>query len=392
MKIKKEVKLAISVIAALIILIFGINFLKARAIFEKNNVFYGIYENVDGLKISSGVVYRGYHVGQITSINFIGERYENILVEFTVGKKLEIPANSVASIQNADLMGTKVITILSGDSPLFAENRDTLQTSTQQGLLGQVNEQLEPLKRKVEATISSLDEVLTSVQSILNSDTQNDIESTFKGLHSTIQNLENTSANLNDLMISERRNISEIVGNIHSVSGNLKNNNENISTVLSNIASITDSLNAAGLAQTVGNLNNLLLKLDSIAAKVNTNGGTLGELVNNYELYYDLTYLSANLEKLLTDFRENPKKFVNLSVFDFSSGSKQQNNYGIIIFESDKPLEISDELYKNNPKLEEIRRNGKFYYMISTHKKLKQAEAELEIVKKNHANAFIVKI
>ena len=88
MKVKREVKLALTAIAAVVILIWGINFLKAKALFDRNNVFYGIYDRVDGLKVSSSVIYRGYSVGQVSAIQFTGERYDKVLVQFTVGKKL----------------------------------------------------------------------------------------------------------------------------------------------------------------------------------------------------------------------------------------------------------------------------------------------------------------
>ena len=100
MKIKREIKLAVTAIAAIVILIWGINFLKARALFDRNNVFYGVYEQVDGLKVSSSVVYRGYHVGQVNDIRFVGSRFEYVLVQFSIKKGLEIPANSVDGFQS----------------------------------------------------------------------------------------------------------------------------------------------------------------------------------------------------------------------------------------------------------------------------------------------------
>ena len=110
--IKREVKLALTAIAAVVILIWGINFLKARVLFDRNNIFYGIYDRVDGLKVSSSVIYRGYSVGQVNAINFTGEHFDKVLVQFSVGKKLEIPSNTVAAIQNADLMGSKAINLI----------------------------------------------------------------------------------------------------------------------------------------------------------------------------------------------------------------------------------------------------------------------------------------
>ena len=62
MKVKREVKLALTAIVAVVILIWGINFLKAKALFDRNNVFYGIYDRVDGLKVSRKLPEAGWKV------------------------------------------------------------------------------------------------------------------------------------------------------------------------------------------------------------------------------------------------------------------------------------------------------------------------------------------
>ena len=108
MKVKREVKLALTAIAAVVILIWGINFLKAKALFDRNNVFYGIYDRVDGLKVSSSVIYRGYSVGQVSAIQFTGERYDKVLVQFTVGKKLQISSCSSSTLRETGCRFTQI--------------------------------------------------------------------------------------------------------------------------------------------------------------------------------------------------------------------------------------------------------------------------------------------
>ncbi|MDL2231649.1 MlaD family protein [Porphyromonadaceae bacterium OttesenSCG-928-L07] len=392
MKINKEVKLALVLIVAVVVLILGINFLKARTIFSRNDIYYGIYDHVDGLKVSSGVEYRGYNVGQITAIHFVGERYDKVLVQFSVGKKLQIPVNSVAVIQNIDLIGTKAINILPGDSEVYAQSGDTLLSENQLGLIDQVNSQLSPLKNKAETMMASLDTVLSSVQDILNSNTKQDIEGSFKSIRNTLGNLENASGNLDEMVTRQVRNIEEILSNINSITTNLKQNNEAISTSLGNIAMITDSLYKANVAGVITNLDRVLVGIDTLMHKINSGEGTLGELVNSDELYYNLAALSDNLDHLVKEFTANPKKFVNLSVFNFASGKNKEDQYGIAIYESDKPLSRDAELFKNYPELEEYRVNGRFLYLIRTYKNLKQANKDIDHIKQSFAGAYIVKI
>ena len=392
MKVKREVKLALTAIAAVVILIWGINFLKAKALFDRNNVFYGIYDRVDGLKVSSSVIYRGYSVGQVSAIQFTGERYDKVLVQFTVGKKLQISSNTIAAIRSADLMGSKAINLIPGDATTYARSGDTLRTELELGIMEQLNKQLEPLKKKAETVMVSLDTVLVALQEIFSEDANGNIRGSLKSVSRTLDNVEHASGTLNDLLANESSRISKILENINSITGNLENSNANITRSLDNITGISDSLKAVNLANTVRYLNSGLAQTDSIVMKINRGKGTLGGVVNDRDLYYNLTAVSENLNKLLTEFRQNPKRFVNLSLFDFSSGKSPQDTYGIVIAELEEPLALDSELYRKYPDLREMRKNGKYLYLIQTYKNLKQAEKDLKNVNKIFKQSFIVKI
>lgn len=392
-KIRREVKLALTAIAALIILIWGINFLKARVLFDRNNIFYGIYDRVDGLKVSNSVIFRGYSVGQVNKIRFIGERSEKILVEFSVGKNLNIPSNTVAAIQSADLMGSKAVNLIPGDALTYAQSGDTLRTQLELGIVEQLNKQLEPLKKKAENIMVSLDTVLIALQEIFSEDANGNIRGSLKSVSRTLDNMEQASGTLNHLLAKESGRISDILQHINSITGNLESSNGEITKSLSNITAISDSLRTVNLNNTVRYLNNVLLETDSILAKINRGKGTLGGVVNDDELYYNLTAISQNLNKLLTEFRQNPKRFVNLSVFDFGGGkSIPGDSYGIVIAETKEPLAVNSDLYLQYPDLKMIRRDGDYLYLVSTFKNLKQAQRKIKEVQKVYEKAFIVKI
>jgi len=391
-QIKREVKLAVTAIAAVVILIWGINFLKARALFDRNNVFYGVYERVDGLKISSSVIYRGYSVGQVTAIRFTGERFDKVLVEFSVGKKLEVPSNTIAAIRSSDLMGSKAIDLIPGDALTYARNGDTLRTQLELGIMEQLNEQLEPLKRKAENIMVSLDTVLLALQEIFSEDANGNIRQSLKSVSRTLDNVEQASGTLNKLLSNESGRISGILADLSSITGNLAGNNEEIARSLENITDISDSLRAVNISRTVRRLDGLLLQTDSILTKINRGKGTLGGMVNDNRLYYNLTAISDNLDRLLTEFRQNPKRFINLSVFDLSAGKSVKPVYGIAVARTEQPLAPDNELYRRYPDLMELRKNGSFLYIVGTYKNRRQAEKDLESVKKSFENAFIVKI
>ncbi len=391
--IRREVKLALTAIAAVIILIWGINFLKAKALFDNNNVFYGIYDRVDGLKVSSNVIYRGYSVGQVNSIQFIGERFDKVLVQFTIGKKLKIPSNSVVAIQSADLMGSKALNLIPGDALEYAVSGDTLESQLALGLMEQLNEQLEPLKKKAENVLVSLDTVLIALQEIFNDGSRGNIRGSLQSVSQTLDNVEEASGTLNNLLSEESKRISKILEDISSITGNLRTNNENISKGMDNVVSISDSLRAINLNNTIRLLNSVLAQADSLMIKINYGKGTLGSIVCDDVLYTNMTLLSENLNKILVEFRQNPKRFINLSMFSMGAGKPMAiHHYGVVIAESDEPLPLNADLYLKFPDLKQIRRNGTYLYLLHTYEELKHAKKDLENVSKIFKDAYIVKV
>ena len=392
MKIRREAKLALTALAAVFILIWGINFLKGSSLFESKSTFYGVYDSVEGLKVSSGVIYRGYQVGQVISIQFTGERFDRVLVKFAVDKGLELPSNTLAMIQSADLMGSKVVALVPGDSHVTAVSGDTLRSQVERGLMEQVSQQMLPLKQKAERLLGSLDSVMLIVQGLFNEETKKNLSNSFGSIDRTLRNLEGASGNLDTLIQGESARISSILQDVNSITGNLRNNNEEISTILGNVSAISDSLRQASLHQTLMSLDYILATTDSIMNKINRGEGTIGALLHDNDLYYNLNQVSENLNRLLVEFRYNPKRFINLSLIDFSSGKNALEEYGVVIFESSERLDINSELYVQNPGLKEIKYKNKYLYIIDSYKKLKPAQRKLDDVIKRYNDAYIVKI
>ena len=383
MKIRREAKLALTALAAVFILIWGINFLKGSSLFESKSTFYGVYDSVEGLKVSSGVIYRGYQVGQVISIQFTGERFDRVLVKFSVDKGLELPSNTLAMIQSADLMGSKVVALVPGDSHVFAVSGDTLRSQVERGLMEQVSQQMLPLKQKAERLLGSLDSVLLIVQGLFNEETKKNLSNSFGSIDRTLRNLEGASGNLDTLIQGESARISSILQDVNSITGNLRNNNEEISNILGNVSAISDSLRQASLHQTLMSLDYILATTDSIMNKINRGEGTIGALLNDNDLYYNLNQVSENLNRLLVEFRYNPKRFINLSLIDFSSGKNALEEYGVVIFESLERLDINSELYMQNPGLKEVKYKDKYLYIIDSEKRLKPDQRKLgDVVKR----------
>ncbi|MGZ2369911.1 MlaD family protein [Ancylomarina sp. YFZ004] len=324
MKISKEATIGLLVVAAITIFIWGINFLKGNSIFSTDQLFYAKYQRVDGLKKSSPVTLRGFKVGQIQSIKFSESNINDLIVSFSVGDGFKLPNNTTARIVSSDIMGTKEIQIITGNSKTVLLAGDTIKGSIEGDLKEQVSMQMLPLKNKAEKLMSSVDSVLTVIQYIFNADARDNISQSLTSIKNTINKLEHTSGSLDTLVTGQRSNMEKILANVESITGNLESNGKNINNILSNFSSISDSLKQAEIASTVNNANAALAQVNEIFQQINSGKGSMGAFLKNDSLYHHMESASKHLDELLVDLKAHPKRYVQLSVFGRKDKGKKK--------------------------------------------------------------------
>ncbi|OFX20707.1 MAG: hypothetical protein A2041_01555 [Bacteroidetes bacterium GWA2_31_9b] len=303
MKLNKETKIGIVAVIAISLLIWGFNFLKGKNILFTSNYYYAVYSHIDGLEDASPVLLNGYKVGVVEQIKFHKYQRGNMVVRFSVEKDIKVPVNSIASIEPASLIAGKIINIKFSDSEKYCEKGDTLTGIVEIDMLTSLSNELIPIKDKAERLIESMDSVL----SIFDKDRR-------EGLQKSLDNLKLITTDISGLVTEEKDKLAGIINNFESISNNLKNNNEKISNVLANFSNISDSLAQANIKTTVLNANKTLSELNQIAAKINNGEGTIGLLIHNDSLYVNLNSLAADLDKLVIDLNENPKRYVHFSL------------------------------------------------------------------------------
>jgi phospholipid/cholesterol/gamma-HCH transport system substrate-binding protein len=315
MKISRELKIGFFGIVTLALFIIGVNFIKGKDIFHRHRTFYAVYEATAGIQDAAPVSINGLSVGKVTAMRFLNEKSSKVLLELTVYNPVFIPSNSTARIFSLDLLGTKNIEIIFGDSKIGAESGDTLIGGSQMSLSEEVNQQVAPIKAKAENLLSSLDTMVTVLQSVFNSETRKNLNASFISIRSTLSNLESTSYNLDTLVYGQRKRMERIMFNIESITANIRENDQNISNILTNFSMISDTLAKANIAGTLSNVNMVLTRFESITTKIDNGQGTIGLLLNDKKLYDNLDKSAAQLNALIEDMKLNPYRYVNFSVF-----------------------------------------------------------------------------
>lgn len=317
MKISNETKIGALTALAITVLILGYNFLRGNDILSREQRFYAVYGHVDGLNISKPVLVNGFQIGRVSNMKL--QPSGKTVVEFKINKDYPIPENSVARLISTDLLGNKAIEFDLGNSTVYAENKDTLRSNVEKSLA----ESVQPVQKKVEVIIAKMDSLLTSVNTIMNPDFQKNIDRSFKSIATTLETIEGTTKKVDGLVGSEGGRIGKILANFESISNNLRNNNQHISHIVANFDQMSDQVAKTNIQETLTNANKAMTDLQAAINKINNGTGSIGLLLNDDKLYNNLNNSANNLDKLIIDLKENPKKYVNLSFSLINFGKKK---------------------------------------------------------------------
>lgn len=320
MKLSRELKTGIIVIGGILLFIMGFSYLKSTPLFDNSKTLYAVYPNVGGLQSGTVVSINGYGVGKVNDIRFI-DTQGNLVVTFTVSSDFQFSKNSRVELYDTGIIGGKGLQI----SPVFdgspsVQSGDTLNTDTRPGLTELAQQKLTPLFKKFESAVTDADSVLMNVNDVLDTRTKNDLRKAINGLSELMGSLNGSAITL-DKMLKENQ-------------GKLGSSLDNFEVLTSNFAKLSDSLNNAGLGSTLVSLQATVASLNTIMSKLEKGEGTMGMLMNDKELYSNLSSASKELDLLLQDFRLNPKRYVNVSVF-----GKKQKEYAVPEEDPAKTLE-----------------------------------------------------
>ena len=306
----KELKIGFVAILTIAVLFVGLNYLKGLNVLNNNRDFHAAYNNVGGLKEGSPVLLNGYQVGMVSNVSLLTNDNQKILVTVSIEEDFEIPDNTVLKIVNQDLMGTKSIDLVLGNSLVFAISGDTLTSGIQGSLQDEVNAQILPLKIKTEELIGSIDSVMRIVTIVLDKGARENLSNSFESLEQTFQLMAQTMSKVDEIVDQNDERISSIVKN-------LEDNNDAIAGILRNFSAISDDIAKS-------DIKGLLTNLSEISNSINDSEGSLGMLINDKDFYSNLENTSKELESLIKDIKENPRRYVGFSIIGGKSKSQRK--------------------------------------------------------------------
>jgi phospholipid/cholesterol/gamma-HCH transport system substrate-binding protein len=301
-----ELKVGFLALIAFLILYFGFNFLKGNDLFSSSKIYYVEFDNVDGLTASNQVVLNGIEVGKVKKVSIQPEKSNKILVALRINKDVIIPDQTMAILADGALLGGKVIRLqLLGKSELA--DGSFLKGTTEIGLTTLLKERAIPV-------ISNADSLLIAFRAI-----SKKFENTGTHLNELLKNSNETvvgiNGSVNGMLQENRANITQISENMRNLSASLVETEKELKPLLTKFNTVADSLNALKIGKTLNDANLAILTVQKILTSLESGQGSAGKLLKNDSLYLGLNKTLIDLDKLLLDFRLQPKRYLNFSVF-----------------------------------------------------------------------------
>ncbi|GAB4133932.1 MAG: MlaD family protein [Raineya sp.] len=303
-KISREFKVGVLALASMVLLYSGFNFLKGKDFFASSHYYYAVYDNVQGLTAANLVRANGVTVGRVLEVKFIQNAKNpklngKVVVKIDLSEKINMGKNTTALITSRLTEGTSIELKLDLKEP-FLQYDDTLKTEVTKDILASVQEQATPVINKVDSVMLQLNSLLAE----------------FKGIgtttNSTLKTFEESAKILNQMLLANDKNLLAITTNTQQITSNLNKTSEQLPEVLKKFNSFADSLQKLNLSKTLNTADKTLAELNALLAKINKSDGTLNALLKDKTLYENLTRVTADLDKLLIDLRQNPQRYLRL--------------------------------------------------------------------------------
>ncbi|MDE6786510.1 MAG: MlaD family protein, partial [Muribaculaceae bacterium] len=293
----KEFAIGLSVIVAILILIFGIDYLKGINLFRPAHYYIAYYDNVDELTVSSPVLINGYKVGQVREVNFDYTRPGKVEVVMALDKNLKLPAGTRADIGTTLLSGAR-IELAMGKGPDLLPSGSELETGVKAGLMNSVQDGLMPA---ITGILPKVDSLLYNLN-LLVADPA--LSASIGRLDGITGNLLATTQGLNNTMNSQ----------VPRIANNTVKLTQSLDTVVGNLGQLSYQLKSLPVDATLDNVNKLTENLAQFSKQLNDKNSTLGLLTSDPALYNQLNRVSADIDSLILDIKKNPKRYISIKL------------------------------------------------------------------------------
>ncbi|MDE6246381.1 MAG: MlaD family protein [Muribaculaceae bacterium] len=299
-KISKEFIIGISVIVTILILIFGIDYLKGINLFTPANFYEVYYDNVSDLTVSSPVSVNGYKVGQVRDIEIDYNRPGKVKVTLALDKKLRLPQGTVAEMGQTLLSGA-FINLKMGEGKEYLPVGSTVPSISDNDLMSAVQNELMP---KINGILPKVDSLIHNLNQLAAN----------PALSTSISRLDGITNDFSSVARSLNGTMGTLNGKLPLILNNVGKATVSLDTITGNLSELSAQLKTLPLQPTMENIEVITNNLSAFSAQLNDKNSSLGKLTSDPELYNRLNTVAADIDSLIVDIKKNPKRYISIKL------------------------------------------------------------------------------
>ncbi|TAF67013.1 MAG: MCE family protein [Cytophagales bacterium] len=297
-----EFKVGLLSVVSMIILYFGFNFLKGYDVFSATKQYTVIYDQIEGLQISNPVMLNGMSIGRVSNIEILPDKNNKIRVTLLINNQVTLKQPTYAVLGSNGLLGGKAIFLEIGTGKVL-DNYAELPPKA-------ANDMMATLQAKANPMIARLDSMTIKINALLS-----EFSGVGKRMNNILANVDGMTAALESTLASPNSDLNALLRNFRTLSANLVETEKMLKPTLENSNAFLKKLNELEFKQTLDKLNKSLQEVNIILEDLNKGKGTAGKVLKDEALYTQMKTITENIDRLLIDLRENPKRYINISIF-----------------------------------------------------------------------------
>ncbi len=329
MKISKELITGIITLAAIGLLVAGVNFLKGNSFFGGDDEYYAYFANSAGVTPSTSIYYNGVIVGKVTEVDLNQSADPNKQVKITFNiqdDKFKIPKNMEIQAGGAenDFLGKGLVIVPTKDTTKmkmagYYVPGDKIQGIVAESITSQLEAEIGPIKDNINFVLGNLDDFSKSLAAFWDTTASSEMEQSLVQVRMAIRKFGDAADMISTLVDDERVKISRIMSNVEAITLNLKKSNDTVKAIVGNVKTITDELVTADFKGTIENAKKTLGTVNTLLDQAMTGEGTIGKLLNDDSLYMELIQTNQELQNLVEDLQKHPERYIHFSVMGAKS-------------------------------------------------------------------------
>jgi phospholipid/cholesterol/gamma-HCH transport system substrate-binding protein len=282
-------KVGITIVVSIILLLWGIAFLKDLKFGLETNDLTVYFSDVNGLKEGDPVSVNGVTKGKINTIELVPG--DSVKVDFSLAKEVVLKKDYEVSVAMIELMSGKQIYIKPGISKETADiSRPLVGAKTNDivnliGTMNDVGEDVKQITHKLDTAMTQMSITVGHINDIVGDDA---LKSNIKGAAS---NFNVASRNLNLMLAETRSSLNSLASRLNKIAENVDN------TVTDTKPELKGTLEDVRLL--TARLDSLTINLNSMVVNASDSNSTVGKLLGEDDMYENVNNALISINKLV---------------------------------------------------------------------------------------------